>query len=521
MEPSLDAEATGPRALAALHNLPFVSLRETRITVEASRVLPLHVLARTRALAYRIDEERLQVGIADPADVQALDDLRLASPLPVDFAVAAAQDIDLELRRLARGQEVVARAGVIGETLSVVEEDEAVTDLDADVSSDAPPIKLVNSIIVQAGEEEASDIHLLPQADALVARIRVDGLLQTVERIPRQHASQVVTRVKVLAKLDVAEHRVPQDGRFSIRSSNGKLVDVRVAVLPTVDGEGVVMRLLDKSRRAPTLTEIGLSNAMQMQIEEAIYRPNGAVIVTGPTGSGKSTTVHAALVDIRRPEVNIITIEDPVEYRLDGVYQMQVNLRAGLSFASGLRAILRSDPDVLMVGEIRDLETAKIALEAALTGHFVLSTMHSADAPGAATRLNELGVEPFVTASALTAILAQRLVRRLCPHCRDTYSPSDKDLAFLGYSSAAIEAGVTLHRATGCPECSKGYRGRVGCFQMMLMNEELSALIGSRASRERIVAAATTAGMRSIWDDGLEKAAAGLTTIDELTRVVR
>ncbi|MGZ8708571.1 MAG: GspE/PulE family protein, partial [Gaiellaceae bacterium] len=393
---AFEPEGSGPRALAKLHNLPFVSLRDEEIMIDAAQALPLHVLERARALAYRVEGDRLKVAIADPADLGVLDDLRLSSPMPMDFAVAPANEIDLELRRLARGQEVMARARVIGDTLPILEDDANEADLNAeDGLSDAPQIQLVNSIINQAGEEGASDIHFLPQKEALVARIRVDGMLHEVARIPRQHASRVVTRVKVLAKLDVAEHRLPQDGSFSIRPSSGKLVDVRVAVLPTVDGEGVIMRLLDKSRRAPTLTEIGLSNSMQMQVEEAMYRPNGAVIVTGPTGSGKSTTVHAALVDIRRPEVNIITIEDPVEYRVANIYQMQVNLRAGLTFASGLRAMLRSDPDVVMVGEIRDLETAKIALEAALTGHTLLSTMHATDAPSAVTRLNDLGIEPW------------------------------------------------------------------------------------------------------------------------------
>jgi len=401
----------------------------------------------------------------------------------------------------------------------LIDEEETDLALDDD-SSDAPQIKLVNSIIVQAGEEGASDIHFLPQADDVVARIRVDGILHEVERIPRQHASRVVTRIKVLAKLDVAEHRIPQDGRFTLQHSSGNVVDVRVAVLPTVDGEGVIMRLLDKSRRAPTLTEIGLSNAMQMQIEEALYRPNGACASPAP-GSGKSTTVHAALVDIRRPEVNIITIEDPVEYRLDDVYQMQVNRRAGLTFASGLRAILRSDPDVVMVGEIRDLDTAKIALEAALTGHNLLSTMHAADAPSAVTRLNDLGVEPFVTASAVTAVLAQRLVRRLCTACRVPYTPSAPDLEFLGFPSAQIEAGITLFRQKGCPDCMEGYRGRVGAFQLLTMTEEVAGLVAARATHGQILEAATRAGMRTIWDDGLEKAAAGLTTIDELSRVVR
>ena len=272
------------------------------------------------------------------------------------------------------------------------------------------------------------------KATSLVVRLRIDGILQEVERIPKEHAAGVISRIKVLAKLDIAEHRMPQDGRMSVRATTSRrLFDIRVAVLPTVEGEGVIMRLLEKTRAAPTLTEIGLSNELQMQLEEVIFRPTGAFLVTGPTGSGKSTTIYAALCDVLRPEINVITIEDPVEYRLPDVYQLQVNKRAGLTFATGLRAILRSDPDVLMVGEIRDLETAKIALEAALTGHAVFSTLHTNDAPSALTRLRELGVEPSITASAISAVLAQRLVRRLCEECREPYESSRADLEYLGF----------------------------------------------------------------------------------------
>jgi type IV pilus assembly protein PilB len=269
------------------------------------------------------------------------------------------------------------------------------------------------------------------------------------------------------------------------------------------------------------MTEIGLSKEMQMTLEEIVFRPTGAFLVTGPTGSGKSTTVYAALADVRRPEINVITIEDPVEYRLDDVYQLQVNRRAGLTFSSGLRAILRSDPDVLMVGEIRDLETAQIALEAALTGHGVFSTLHANDAPGALARLNELGVEPFVTGAALNAVLAQRLVRRLCEECREEYRPSRDDLQYLDFPPAALEEEVLLYRARGCSRCTKGYRGRTGVYQLMTMDDRLRELVGARASHGRLFEAATAAGMNSLWQDGIAKAATGVTTVEELSRVVR
>src|SRR5437899_5470956 len=304
-------------------------------------------------------------------------------------------------------------------------EDE-VTDLEVDDGvSDVPLVRLVNSVIFQAAEDGASDIHFEPQEDALIVRFRIDGVLQEVQRIPKRMTAGVTTRLKVLAKLDIAERRKPQDGRISLNAAAaGRLLDIRVATLPTVEGESIVMRLLDKSKKAPTLTELGMADDMRLKLEELVRRPTGAVLVTGPTGSGKSTTLYAALTEINRSEINIITVEDPVEYRLAGVNQVQINTRAGLTFAAALRSILRSDPDVVMVGEIRDGETAQMAIEAALTGHFVLSTVHTNDAPSALTRLNEMGVEPFLTGSAVTGVLAQRLARKLCTHCCEMYQPS-------------------------------------------------------------------------------------------------
>ena len=295
----------------------------------------------------------------------------------------------------------------------VVDEED---DLEAeDGVSDAPVVRLVNSIIYQAAEDGASDVHIEPQEDVLLVRFRIDGVLQEVQRIPKRLSNSVTTRLKVLAKMDIAERRRPQDGRISLNAvSAGRMLDVRIATLPTVEGESVVMRLLDKSKRAPTLEELGLSPEMRERLGEIVRKPTGALLVTGPTGSGKSTTLYAALAEINRPEINIITVEDPVEYRMGGVNQVQINSKAGLTFATALRSILRSDPDVVMVGEIRDGETAKISIEAALTGHFVLSTLHTNDAPSAITRLNEMGVEPFLTGAAVSAVLAQRLARRLC-----------------------------------------------------------------------------------------------------------
>jgi type IV pilus assembly protein PilB len=333
----------------------------------------------------------------------------------------------------------------------------------------------------------------------------------------------VTTRLKVLAKLDIAERRKPQDGRISLSAAAaGRLMDVRVATLPTVEGEAVVMRLLDKSKRAPTLAELGLSDDMRTKMEEIIRRPTGAILATGPTGSGKSTTLYAALTEINRPEVNIITVEDPVEFRLSGVNQVQINTRAGLTFAAALRSILRSDPDIVMVGEIRDGETAKISIEAALTGHLVLSTLHTNDAPGALTRLNEMGVEPFLTGSAVSAVLAQRLARKLCTHCCEMFTPSTDEMikARISPEVAAAADGVVFYRKRGCPRCNQtGYKGRVGVYQLLVMSENLESLAAQKASREEIERAAIEEGMRTLWDDGLAKVAAGLTSLEELARV--
>jgi type IV pilus assembly protein PilB len=301
------------------------------------------------------------------------------------------------------------------------------------------------------------------------------------------------------------------------------MLDIRVATLPTVEGESVVLRLLDKSKRPPTLEELGMLDEMRVVLEEIIRRPTGAVLVTGPTGSGKSTTLYGALAEISRPEINVITVEDPVEYRLSGINQVQINVKAGLTFASALRSILRSDPDVVMVGEIRDVETAKISIEAALTGHFVLSTLHTNDAPSTITRLNEMGVEPFLTGSAVSGVLAQRLARKLCTHCCELYTPTTEELlkARVSPDIAARADGVGLYRKVGCPRCGRsGYKGRIGIFQLLVMTEEIQVLAAAKARREEIERAAVEGGMRTLWDDGLAKVMSGQTSLEELARVV-
>jgi type IV pilus assembly protein PilB len=510
------------RALARRYALPYVDLEEVGVALEIADLIPVHVLERILALPYALVDGRLKVATADPGNVQAVDEIRLATGHPIDLAVASRISILAELARRTRFSAAEdARALTVDAVYDVDQEED---DLEVDDGiSDAPLVRLVNSIVFQAAEDGASDIHFEPQEDALVVRVRVDGVLHEAHRVPRRLAAGVTTRLKVLAKLDIAERRKPQDGRISLNAAAaGRMLDIRVATLPTVDGESVVMRLLDKSKRAPSLEELGLSQEMRDRFDAIIRRPTGALLVTGPTGSGKSTTLYAALAAINRPEINIITVEDPVEYRLAGVNQVQINLRAGLTFAAALRSILRSDPDVVMVGEIRDGETAKISIEAALTGHFVLSTLHTNDAPGTLTRLNEMGVEPFLTGSAVSAVLAQRLARKLCTHCCELYTPTRDELlrARVSPEMAAKTDGMVLYRKRGCPRCSRtGYRGRIGVFQLLTMSETLERLSSEKASREEIERAAIEDGMRTLWDDGLAKVAAGLTSIEELARV--
>jgi len=511
------------RALADRYRLPVIDILAEPVSEQAVHTLPLDALRRIGALPYRLDGNRLWVAIADPSDVGAVDELRLAAAAyQLEVGVAPRDDILAELTKIARAHEAVgAQRAVELSELDFAEADDLEID---DGVSDAPLVRLVNSIIYQAAEDGASDVHVEPQEDCLLVRYRVDGVLQEVQRVPKRLSNGVTTRLKVLAKLDIAERRRPQDGRISLNAAAaGRTLDIRVATLPTVEGESVVMRLLDKSRKAPTLEELGMSEEMRAQVRDLITRPTGALIVTGPTGSGKSTTLYASLAEINRPEINIITVEDPVEYRLGGVNQIQINQRAGLTFATALRSILRSDPDVVMVGEIRDGETAKISIEAALTGHLVLSTLHTNDAPGALTRLNEMGVEPFLTGSAVSAVLAQRLARKLCSHCCELYSPTVDELlkARVSPDVAAMNDGITFYRKVGCPRCNQtGYRGRIGVFQLLTMSEELETLAVQRAPREEIDRAAIRSGMRTLWDDGLAKVAAGLTSIEELTRVV-
>ena len=510
------------KALANRYQLPLIELANEKISPDAAAAIPPHVLERVIALPYQLKDDRLLVAIADPANISGIDELRLATRHQLEIGVASSDEILAEVRRLTRTTEQMT-ASTILDDIQVVEDDDA-TELEADDGvSDAPLVRLVNSILFQAAEDGASDVHFMPEEDSLVVRYRIDGVLQEMQRIPKRMAAGVTTRLKVLAKLDIAERRKPQDGRISLNAASaGRLLDIRVAILPTVEGECVVMRLIDKSKKPPTLESIGLNDEMRATLEEIIGKPYGALLVTGPTGSGKSTTLYAG-IGLTDPDINVITVEDPVEYRLSGINQVQINVKAGLTFAAALRSILRSDPDVVMVGEIRDSETAKISIEAALTGHMVLSTLHTNDAPSALTRLNEMGVEPFLVGAAVTGVLAQRLARKLCSNCAEMYTPTAQDLieAKLSPDVASQMDGMAFYRKVGCPRCNQtGYKGRVGIFQLLQMTEDLASMAASKATREDIENAAVASGMRTLWDDGMAKVAQGLTTVEELARVV-
>jgi type IV pilus assembly protein PilB len=407
-------------------------------------------------------------------------------------------------------------------TMSISGDDDALDDLSnvGEVVEDAPIVKFVNLLITQAIQDRASDIHIEPTERDLRVRFRIDGVLHEVMRSPRNIQSGVISRLKIMAEINIAERRIPQDGRLSV-NSNGKKVDLRVATLPTVWGEKVVMRILDNSTAMLNLSDLGFSQANYDRYALSFNKPYGMLLVTGPTGSGKSTTLYATLNIVSTPDKNVITVEDPVEYRLAGINQVQTNAKAGLTFASALRSILRSDPDIVLIGEIRDHETAQIAIEAALTGHLVLSTLHTNDAPSAVSRLVEMGIEPFLVGSALDCVLAQRLARRLCSKCKEPYTPTPEALIQARYPWRDGEPLPTLYRPVGCSACSKtGYKGRLALHEVMTVTEQIERLAVEHASAEAIAKVAREQGMAMLRDDGLAKVAEGVTSLEEIFRVV-
>ncbi|MDP8959668.1 MAG: Flp pilus assembly complex ATPase component TadA [Actinomycetota bacterium] len=517
VDEGLVEEADLVRTLARRIGLEYVNLGEVAIDPSAGALVPEALARRYAALPIAFEDGKLVVAMADPANVLAIDDIRAVTGMELVAKVATRSDVDDAIGRIARMDDSVSELAQLA-----AEDHIDVSDLAAMEAAveEAPVVKLVKMLITRAVTEGASDIHVEPGERDLQVRFRIDGVLHEITRSSRSITNAVVSRLKIMADINIAERRVPQDGRVSLRVA-GRQIDLRVATLPTVFGEKVVMRILDKSSTLLDLAELGFLPDSMERYEKGYRKPYGTILVTGPTGSGKSTTLYATLNVLNRPEVNIITVEDPVEYRLAGINQVQVNRKAGLSFASALRSILRSDPDIILIGEIRDHETAQIAIESALTGHLVLSTLHTNDAPSSIGRLIEMGVEPFLVSSALDAVLAQRLARRLCGKCKQPYQPSLEALMEVGWPLELVDELPTLYRAVGCKACSgTGYRGRLAIHEVMLVTEEIERLAVERRSSDELRKVAISQGMRTLREDGLAKVHAGATSIEEVLRVV-
>lgn len=492
----------------------FVDLTEVPVDPTAAGLISDSLARRFKALPIGFAGDKLVVAMSDPSNVFAIDDIRTLTGREVKPVVATGTDILAALGRIQRLDTSVEAAG------DMDLEDELDSGTAKDVSEEAPIVKLVNMIITQAVNDRASDIHIEPQERDMRVRYRIDGVLHEVLRPAKTIQSGVTSRLKIMADMDIAERRVPQDGRIGLVVQN-RAIDLRVASLPTVYGEKLVLRILDKSSVLLKLEDLGFSEGNYTRFEYSFTKPYGMILVTGPTGSGKSTTLYATLNILNQTDRNVITVEDPVEYRLAGINQVQTNVKAGLTFASALRSILRSDPDIVLIGEIRDRETAQIAVEAALTGHLVLSTLHTNDAPSAVTRLTEMGIEPFLVSSAVDCVLAQRLARRLCDNCKEAYTPTTQALLENNFPLEEGEEIPVLYRPVGCQKCGKtGYRGRLALHEVMRMSEEIERLTVERRSSEEIKRMSIEQGMKPLRDDGLAKVRAGVTSLEEIQRVV-
>jgi type IV pilus assembly protein PilB len=506
-------------ARAANAGLPFVELVDYPIDRTAVALVSAALCRRHDVLPLAIAADTITVAMADPGDVFALDDIRAATRMRVVAVVAERQDLRNAMNRLLRAD------GELSDLQSVLQEEtkpsaEMVQVTNEALDDDAPIVRFVNLIISQAIQDRASDIHIEPGEFEVRVRYRIDGVLHEMQRAPKQIQNGVTSRLKIMSDIDIAERRKPQDGRLSVMHG-GRKIDLRVATLPTVWGEKVVMRILDNSTSSMNLNDLGLLQHNFEVYKKSYTKPYGMILVTGPTGSGKSTTLYTTLNTVAKPEINVITVEDPVEYRMAGINQVQVNPKAGLTFASALRSILRSDPDVVLLGEIRDHETAQIAIEASLTGHLVLSTLHTNDAPSAVTRLTEMEIEPFLVGSALDSVVAQRLARRLCERCRQPYTPVATEIAALGFWVDPDQPLPVLYQPGGCQVCSNtGYRGRIAIHEIMAVSEEIERLAVRRASSAEIKKIAIAEGMLTLRQDGWSKAQMGLTSIEEILRVV-
>jgi len=501
-------------ALAEAYGLKSIDLQGYPIDLAAAAKIPVPLARRHRVLGIAIDDDEIIVALADPGDVLALDDVRAATGLAVRPVVVARDELNKAIERFQRADNDLDD---VAASLAV-ENIPGLASLTS-VGEDAPIVRYVNTLIEQAIENRASDLHLEPSEGDMRVRYRIDGVLHEVDTVPRAVQSALISRLKIMSNVDITERRVPQNGRITVELGN-RGVDLRVATLPTVWGEKIVLRVLDTGGIDLNLKGLGFSENNYKRFAESFTKPHGMLLVTGPTGSGKSTTLYATLTEISKPEVNIITVEDPVEYRLPGVNQVQVNHKAGLTFAAVLPAILRSDPDIVLIGEIRDRVTAQLAVEAALTGHLVLSTLHTNDAPSAVTRLIEMGIEPFLVGSSLDCVMAQRLARRLCQWCKARYEPTRTDLTAARWPYELIQAPEELWRPTGCRSCSNtGYRGRVALHEVMPVTEEIERLTVEHASAHEVQRAAIAEGMDMLRVDGLRKVVTGETSLQEVLRV--
>ena len=515
------------RALAVQLDLPFLPhISPDAVDAELARGVPINFAKQALILPLAMDGESVALAVADPLDTTVLDHARMllqrnvaprvAVPAVIVDAINGVYD-----RALNEAEQLVGEMEA-QDLASLAHELEEPQDL-LDVDDEAPIIRLVNSLLFRAAKERASDIHIEPMERELLVRFRIDGVLHEVIKPPKRYQNSIVSRVKVMGQLNIAEKRLPQDGRIRIKLA-GRDIDIRLSTIPCTFGERIVMRLLDKATTILDLPEIGMSTRDMELMDQVIRRSHGIVLVTGPTGSGKTTTLYAALSRINTPDLNILTVEDPVEYQIRGIGQMAINPKIGLTFAAGLRSFLRQDPDVILVGEIRDRETAEIAIQASLTGHLVFSTVHTNDAASAVTRLVDMGVEPFLVASSLTAVMAQRLVRRLCADCREAYRPTAEELKEVGLTPEAVaRAGnPTIYRAKGCDVCGgNGYRGRTGIYEMLMVDDDIRQLALKNVDSGSMKKAGVAKGMRTLLDDGARKVLAGETTLAEVLSVTQ
>ncbi len=502
------------KAIAEKMNLEYIDLNENEIDPNAATIISEEIARKYNLIPVKFEDETMIVAMADPANVLAIDDLRVMTGYDIKPVVSSSSIIDHAIDEYCGMDQTVEQ---MVEGLDEFEVSEALEEEEAE-SENAPVVKLVNLIISESVRTRANDVHIEPQEKDVRIRFRIDGVLHEVMRSPKKVQNGVISRIKILSKLDIAEKRLPQDGRFGL-VIDGKAIDFRVATLPTIHGEKIVLRLLEKESILISLEDLGLEQDSLEIFSKSFNKPYGAIMVTGPTGCGKTTTLYAVLNVINSIEKNIITVEDPVEYRLAGCNQVQVSEKAGMTFAAGLRSILRNDPDIVMIGEIRDKETAQISIESALTGHLVLSTLHTNDSASTLTRLTEMGIEPFLTASAVDSVLAQRLARRLCPECKKEYNP-EKDIIEKYNLPKKKGKPPTLFKAEGCRACNDtGYKGRLGLFELLLVSEEIEKLCVDRATGDDISNQAIKEGMRTLREDGILKALKGHTSIEEILRV--